>query len=229
MYLPLAAIMDLSTIVPMALFGLFAVVAWIVLDKLAADKPRAEQRLEEFRDPARRREREEAKGKGSAMTKVLEKAGPAFSKPLQPKTEKEVGKLRQRLTHAGFRTESAPSIFLGLKFIMLVLGLFIGGGSMLFTYGMTQDGIMYAVLIAGISFYLPEAILWFFGSKRKEAICLGLPDALYLMVVGVEAGFGLDQSSPFCPSCLNDHHAVGAVFAGRFLAFENNLGVGVHD
>ncbi len=32
------------------------------------------------------------------------------------------------------------------------------------------------------------------GKKRKEAVFLGLPDALDLMVVCVEAGLGLDQA-----------------------------------
>ena len=190
-----AELIDFSTVVPMALFGMFAVGAWIVLEKLAADKPRAEQRLEEFKDPALRREREQAAlNTTDAMTKVLEKAGPAFAKPLQPKSEHEVGKLRERLTHAGFRTESAPSIFLGLKFIGLMAGLFFGGGSMLYTKGMTQEALMHTIVIAGLTFYLPDLAVWFLASRRKEAIFLALPDALDLMVVCVEAGLGLDQA-----------------------------------
>jgi tight adherence protein C len=43
-------------------------------------------------------------------------------------------------------------------------------------------------------FYLPDIILWFLARRRKEAIFLGLPDALDLMVVCVEAGLGLDQA-----------------------------------
>jgi tight adherence protein C len=37
-------------------------------------------------------------------------------------------------------------------------------------------------------------MIWWLGKKRKEAIFLGLPDALDLMVVCVEAGLGLDQA-----------------------------------
>ena len=43
-------------------------------------------------------------------------------------------------------------------------------------------------------FYLPEGILWWVTRRRKEQIFLGLPDALDLMVVCVEAGLGLDQA-----------------------------------
>jgi tight adherence protein C len=37
-------------------------------------------------------------------------------------------------------------------------------------------------------------VVWFISRSRKEAIFLGLPDALDLMVVCVEAGLGLDQA-----------------------------------
>ncbi len=43
-------------------------------------------------------------------------------------------------------------------------------------------------------FYLPELVLWWLTRRRKEQIFLGLPDALDLMVVCVEAGLGLDQA-----------------------------------
>jgi tight adherence protein C len=128
------------------------------------------------------------------MAKMLERATPAFSKPLQPKSEEEVGKLRLKLGFAGFRSETAPSIFLGIKFIMLVLGFFIGGGTLMITKGWSTETGMYTVACAGIAFYLPEVILWFLKRARQNNIFFGLPDALDLMVVCVEAGLGLDQA-----------------------------------
>jgi tight adherence protein C len=128
------------------------------------------------------------------MTRLLERATPTFSKPLQPKTEEEVGKLKLKLGYAGFRGETAPSVFLGLKFILLVLGFFIGGGTLLLTKGWTMETGMYTVGSGGIAFYLPDAVLWFLKKTRQDAIFFGLPDALDLMVVCVEAGLGLDQA-----------------------------------
>ncbi len=55
--------------------------------------------------------------------RLLERASPKMAKPLQPKTEAEVGKLRAKLNYAGFRSEAAPSIFLGLKIICLAARL----------------------------------------------------------------------------------------------------------
>lgn len=193
----LAESMNLGRFIPLAVFGAFAVVAWILLEKLAADPPRAEKRLDELSDPHARRSKADKSDtfrKSDAMTKMLEKASPAFAKPLKPKTEIEASKLKLRLAHAGFRNEAVPSIYLGLKFIGMIAGFIIGGGAMVFTKGMVTDTLLYTVGIAGVAFYLPDIILWFMSRNRKESIFLGLPDALDLMVVCVESGLGLDQA-----------------------------------
>ena len=86
------------------------------------DNARAEARLEDFRDPSRRRGDGRTAASPSAPTasaRLLEKATPSMAKALQPKTEAEVGKLQAKLNYAGFRTEAAPSVFLGLKIICL--------------------------------------------------------------------------------------------------------------
>jgi tight adherence protein C len=128
------------------------------------------------------------------MTRLLEKASPRMAKPLQPKSAEDVGKLRAKLNHAGFRGESAPSIFLGLKTMCLAAGFFVGGGTLLFTKGATGEAFMYTIAVAGIAFYLPEVVLYFLRKSRQDNIFFGLPDALDLMVVCVEAGLGLDQA-----------------------------------
>jgi tight adherence protein C len=193
----LFAALNLAQFLPLAIFGFIAVVAWTILERLSAEKPRAEQRLDEFRDPAGRRKKAEERGSvktADAMTKMLEKASPKLAKSITPTDANKAGQLKARLAHAGFRGEATTSIFLGLKIIALVAGFFIGGGSMLLVKGATQDAIMWTIGIAGCMFYLPDVIVWLMARSRKEAIFLGLPDALDLMVVCVEAGLGLDQA-----------------------------------
>ncbi len=190
------ALIDFESLVPWALFGAFAAFAWWLLDYMAAGKPRAVERLDELKDPRKRRDipTESAFKKTDAMTKMLEKASPAFAKPLQPKTEVEMGRLKAKLAYAGFRGETASSIFLGLKFAGLVAGLFLGGGTITSLHGINQNTLIWTVGLAGIFFYLPDLIVGIIGGKHKEAIFLALPDALDLMVVCVEAGLGLDQA-----------------------------------
>lgn len=189
------AFMSMSLLTKVASFGFVAVLAWWLLETFAGGKPRAEQRLDELREPLSRRGDRDGTGKRSdAMAKMFEKATPALAKPLQPKTEEEIGKLKMKLANAGFRGETASSIFLGLKFSFLLIGLAVGGGGLLLTQGFTQSATMYTVLCGGIMFYLPSVVLWFLVKGRQNAIFFGLPDALDLMVVCVEAGLGLDQA-----------------------------------
>jgi tight adherence protein C len=186
--------MSLETIVPFALFGLFAALAWWVLGYFAADKSRTVERLEELRDPTlRRRNQEAASKKADAVSRVLEKAAGA-AKPLAPKNEYEANKLKAKLASAGFRGDTHASVFLGLKFVLMTVGFIFTGGTTLFTLGMTQKALVWTVGVTGFMFYLPSLVLWFIIKQRKQAIFLGLPDALDLLVVCVEAGLGLDHA-----------------------------------
>lgn len=182
-------------IIAISVFGLFAAGIYFLADMLMKDKSRAEDRLDGLKDPYPRGGRSGEKGsKGTALGKVLEKATPSLAKPLQPTNQKDALKLKDKLSHAGFRSEAAPTTFLGLKFAGLILGLVLGGGTFFFLGDFSLFGILKAALVLGFFFYLPELGLWYLGKTRKEQIFRGLPDALDLMVVCVEAGLGLDQA-----------------------------------
>ncbi len=186
---------SVSLIAPLAAFGAIFAMFWLAQGWFFGSKNRTDERLDEFRNPAVRRKREEAAlGRGDTVAKVLGKATPAFSKALQPKNENDIGKLKLKLVVAGFRSEGAPAMFLSLKFLGLIIGAFLAGGSMLMVNGISQQTLFRTVGVAGGLFYLPDMIVMFLAMKRKEAIFLGLPDALDLMVVCVEAGLGLDQA-----------------------------------
>ena len=119
MYLQLATMLNQAVVTQIAIFGAVAAVAWWVLDLTARQKPRAEQRLDEFREPNARKgdgvgRDGKAKGAG-AMAKALAKASPALSAPLQPKSADEVNKTREKLNMSGFRGENAPQMYWSLK------------------------------------------------------------------------------------------------------------------
>jgi len=190
------SLISFESLVPLAIFGVFAVIAWWGLNFIATTKPRAMERLDELKDPKKRKNTltESSIKKSDALTRVLEKASPSLAKPLQPKNEADFGKLKIKLANAGFRSEAAGSVFLGLKFIGLVAGLVIGGGTITSLRGVNQNSLIWSVGLAGLLFYLPDIIVRVLSSRRKQAIFLALPDALDLMVVCVEAGLGLDQA-----------------------------------
>lgn len=196
MELLLAELITTSTMTKLAIFGCFATGAWMLLDLFASGKPRAEQRLDDYRDPPSRRPDllRERGGKSNAMARALEKASPALSAPLKPKTEEEVNKTRAKLSMAGFRSEYALQAYWACKTLGLAGGFILGGGSLALLRGLNLDTLTYAGIVAGVCFYLPEIVLWFMKKSRQDGIFYGLPDALDLMVVCVEAGLGLDQA-----------------------------------
>lgn len=189
----LAAI-DLVQLLPYALFGLFAGAGWLLYEFMSAGEARTEERLDELKNPHRRRNTVLQEEKKDSVSRVFSKASPALSKALQPKSEEDVGKLKQKLVSAGFRSETAPAFFLSLKVAGLIGGFVLGGGLNIALSGITVQTLQNTLLAAGILFYLPNIVLSFMTRRRKENIFLGLPDSLDLMVVCVEAGLGLDQA-----------------------------------
>jgi tight adherence protein C len=183
---------DFMYLLPFAAFFAIACGAWAIGDFMVNRRSKTEIRLDKLRAEKNRDKKSSTKKEG--FTQFLEKASPAFAKPLQPKNEKEAGKLRQKLVHAGFRTADAMTIFLGIKFVMLIVGLVVGGGTSLILAGLTQKALFGTLIAGGVFFFLPDLALGFIGKGRKEKVFLSLPDALDMLVVCVEAGLGLDQA-----------------------------------
>ncbi len=193
----IAELISFEKLIPFAMFGGVAAAIWWALEHFAARGTRASERLDELTNPTlRRRKQDEAVAtkKPGTVSKMLAMASPALAKPLQPKSEQEQSKLKTRLSNAGFRAEGSSTVFLGMKVACLLVGLMASGVTLLTLSSYDQKSLLTAVVAAGVMFYLPDIVLWFLVSKRKEAIFLGLPDALDLMVVCVEAGLGLDQA-----------------------------------
>ncbi len=182
-----------AIIIPVAIFIAFGAITWLVLGHFFNNRDdRAEQRLQELSDPRQRATGDARKSDG--LARALKNASPALAKPLTPKTEAEMSKLKQSLVEAGFRSETAPLTFLAIRTIAALIFLVFGGGLSLLFYGFTPAAGVRTFVVGAIGFYLPILGLSFLGKRRREQIFLGLPDALDLMVVCVEAGLGLDQA-----------------------------------
>ena len=182
--------MDFVQLLPWAIFGMVIVGVIALINKLNFDHSRANARLDELRNPHLRNNPEDA----NSASSLFEKAAPALSKALTPKSELEENQLKVRLANAGYNSEAAPSIFLSLKVALGLLGVVLGSGYGFYNFGMTQNGWTSLVIAGGIGFYLPEIALRLLIKGRVERIFLSLPDALDLLVVCVEAGLGLDAA-----------------------------------
>ncbi len=115
---------------------------------------------------------------------------------LAPKSEENLSQLRKTFLKAGYRRESAPVIFFGMKGLLAVLlALIFFLVKTFFLKTMTSLNLtLFSLIFALIGFYLPNLWLHIRIDRRKEQITKGFPDALDLMVVCVEAGTGLDAA-----------------------------------
>jgi tight adherence protein C len=109
--------------------------------------------------------------------------------PGVPKSPKEMGRLRRRLAMAGYASPTAVAVF-GLSTFVVPAVLAIG---VLAARGISRGWIL-ALCAAAIGYMLPEFVLSRKVKQRKQEIRDGLPDALDLLIVCVEAGCGLDQA-----------------------------------
>ncbi len=106
-----------------------------------------------------------------------------------PKSPKEMTRLRRRMARAGYHKPTAPVMYaiaeLAIPVILLLTCLYL--------LGPTQ-GLILGILVALLGYMMPSFWLSRQITKRRKLIANGLPDALDLLIVCVEAGMGLDQA-----------------------------------
>jgi tight adherence protein C len=117
-----------------------------------------------------------------------------FAKIGQGREGADLSRLRSRLVHAGYRKPSAPTIYYGIR-LTFALG-FPALAALLPVAWALPSFVQIVILIALSAFFyvLPSIILDRRVAARQHSITRALPDALDLMVVCVEAGFGVNQS-----------------------------------
>jgi tight adherence protein C len=108
---------------------------------------------------------------------------------------KESRKASDLLAQAGWRSNDALAIFLGLRLAMPLLG---GAGAFLFFTAIATPGtpVLHRLLAALVGIvlggFLPSLLLRNFIERRRQKLQKGLPDALDLLVICAEAGLSLD-------------------------------------
>jgi tight adherence protein C len=108
--------------------------------------------------------------------------------PGVPKSAKEMGRLRRRLALAGYTSPTAVVLYAVANLVSpVVFGLVALAAA-------GVHGWLIALFVAAVGYLLPGMLLARKIERRKREIREGLPDALDLFVVCVEAGSGLDQA-----------------------------------
>ncbi len=185
--------MTLETLIPLGVFLAMTLGVWVVMSSIADRPVNAEERLKRVLNPtARRPDAVTVARQQDRFQAKVAKAATRLGGSLKPTNEAALGKIRLELLNAGFRGENAVAVYHGMKFLTMLLCVAIVTPPVVGKIGMTQTGLTYIILAAGLGFYLPGLVVGNLKKKRGESIFLGMPDALDLMVVCVEAGLGLD-------------------------------------
>ena len=108
-----------------------------------------------------------------------------------PKSQAEVSVAQQRLIQAGYRRELAIKMLYGAKVLVpITLAL------LAFATGIAEDNAFFVyVLCIGLGYLAPDFWLGRRIKARQKQITRGLPDVLDFLVICIEAGLSVDQST----------------------------------
>jgi tight adherence protein C len=108
---------------------------------------------------------------------------------LLPRSQKEMGRLRQRLARGGLTHPAAPVIYTSVELLGPVVIAAVP--FFLLTGSARWIGVAAAAIL---TFFAPTLYVERRTLARRREISDGLPDALDLLIVCIEAGSGIDQA-----------------------------------
>ena len=107
---------------------------------------------------------------------------------------KTSGSLKEQLAHAGFYNPNAAATYLGVKLLLLFIGM-VGMAVLMFALDLpTALRIYLSALVAAVMFFLPNMVVASRRAKRRAEVRSHLPDAVDLLEICVSAGMGLDMA-----------------------------------
>jgi tight adherence protein C len=107
-----------------------------------------------------------------------------------PKSPKQMSRLRRMLATAGYHSTLAATIYAASELLLpvaLALAVFL-------VRGLSRGGSLFVAIAAAVGYFLPSLWLSRKTAARQKQISNGLPDALDLFIVCIEAGSSIDQA-----------------------------------
>ncbi|HEX5109962.1 MAG TPA: type II secretion system F family protein [Vicinamibacterales bacterium] len=183
----------------LALLAVFAAVAIIAgsLTFLSLERSALSPIRRRLEVSARSALRPESVAATSAATVALFKRVSTFI----PKSPKQMTKLQRRLSMAGYTKPQHVVVYSIAEVALAVMGFLIP----MLIFGLRR-GMLYSALGAIAGYLAPGLIVDRATTRRQKAIRNGLPDALDLLIVCLEAGLALDQAILKCSEELQIAH-----------------------
>ncbi len=163
------------------LLTVFLIVALILAPWLLRPSAEAKRLLDVV--TSKRPDRRTVRSKEIVLEKVLELAR-AFRSRLGLSEDE---KLRQRFVSAGIKGGGKLDVYFIARFMGPLAGIL--GGSFI-----KENTMFWCLALAAVGYLLPDIWLTRAVKRRQKRIQKGIPDAIDLLVVCVEAGLGLDQA-----------------------------------
>lgn len=142
----------------------------------------------------------------SKCSELLVRVGAA----IKPKDEREVASIKLSLVQAGYRSERAALLFIGLKLALAAVGILLVSlvPAVVLGFPSQQNLLIYYMIAACVGYLLP--ILWLRVAvrSRQDKLQKAVPDALDLLVTCVEAGLGLDIAIAKVSKDISDTHPI---------------------
>ena len=157
-------------------FGLIGLFFWLAPSKTA-------QRLKAMSEPPE---------ENRSWTENMVKIASPFAQLSTPAGNWDQSPLRLKFFNAGIRSDDAGIIYFGLKTLLPLVFSALAFFALRGTDDKSLTFLLYILLSALLSFYLPNIFLHFKIKARQREIFENFPDAADLMLVCVEAGLGMD-------------------------------------
>jgi tight adherence protein C len=124
-------------------------------------------------------------------TSLLPSTAPALRRLAMfiPKSPKDMSRLQRRMARAGYHGVAPALIFTAIQFLLPVVAGLI---ALAMTHGPLK--IVEALLVGAAAYLIPGFFLERQIKRRQKVVQNGLPDALDLFIVCLEAGSSLDQA-----------------------------------
>ncbi len=100
---------------------------------------------------------------------------------------REDEKLLDRFAGAGFVTAASRDVYFTTRLLGPVLALLLG-------FLIPSNRFLWMMILVGLFYLGPDIILSRLAKRRREKIRRGVPDAIDLLVICVDAGLGMDQA-----------------------------------